>query len=66
MFVAIFGVLSTLVPVILSMAPSTHDATANTSGTCEPTDAQIAQVQLTFGDKLCTYDNVTVGSLLRH
>ena len=59
-FVAIFGMLSTLVPVILSMADS-----GRVSVGCEPTAHQIAQVQLAFAGSTCKYENLTVGSLLR-
>lgn len=63
---AIGGGMTTLITAVIALSEEAPHLIGAERRICEPTEAQVAQVQLTFGSSLdnCSYDNVTIGSLL--
>jgi hypothetical protein len=60
-FVQMFVLLSTVVPLILALQPKAIVAGTNT---CAATAAQTALVRATFTNSSCSYAHVSIGSLL--
>jgi hypothetical protein len=64
-FAKMAGLLGTVGPIILSLAPTTTaSADAGDLPQCAATAAEIAHVRATFTNSSCSYTNLTVGSLL--
>ena len=64
---AIGGGMTTLITAVIALSEEPpHLVGGPDRNLCEPTEAQIAQVQLSFGGSSanCSYDNLTIGSML--
>ena len=61
-FVQVFGLLSTVVPLILALKP--EPVVAGSDACAATAAAEIAHVHATFTNGSCSHANVTIGSLL--